>query len=89
MELPDVLVSLIKEYAMPLTRPDWRALHRMPSYRFHLSVAQTINHRAPQVVYELADKPGSEYNYHMEFYDGLPYIVYIYGKDRVPIYVPF
>ena len=89
MELPEVLVALIKEYAMPLTRPDWRSLHRMPSYRFHLSVAQTLNRDSPQVVYELINKPGTEYNYHMEFCDGLPYIVYIYGKDHIPLYVPF
>ena len=24
MELPDELLSIIKQYSMPLTRPDWR-----------------------------------------------------------------
>ena len=28
-ELPDDVLNIIKEYAMPVTRPDWRTLHRM------------------------------------------------------------
>lgn len=30
MELPDEVLRIIKEYSMPLTRPDWRILHIMP-----------------------------------------------------------
>jgi hypothetical protein len=30
MELPDDVLRLIKEYSMPITRPDWRTLHKMP-----------------------------------------------------------
>ena len=29
MELPHDVVKIIKEYAMPVTRPDWRTLHMM------------------------------------------------------------
>jgi len=29
MELPDDIICLIKEYSMPLTRPDWRTLDIM------------------------------------------------------------
>ena len=29
MELPDDVLQLIREYSMPLTRPDWRTLHKM------------------------------------------------------------
>ena len=29
MELPEDLLPLIKEYSMPVTRSDWRYLHRM------------------------------------------------------------
>jgi len=29
MELPDDVLHIIKEYSMPITRPDWRTLHRM------------------------------------------------------------
>jgi hypothetical protein len=89
LELPDDILQIIKEYTMPLTRPDWRSLHIMPSLRFHLSAAQTINRTFPQSVFEMANQNGPEYNYHMEYYDGLPYIEYIYGSSRIPIYVPF
>jgi hypothetical protein len=89
MEFPEDILKIIREYSKPMTRPDWRSLQRMPSYRFHILVSQTLNRNSPQVVYELTNKPGPEYNYHIEFYEGLPYIVYIYGKDQIPLYVPF
>ena len=43
MELPDDVLRLVKEYAMPITRPDWRKLHRMDEYKFHLDIAYTYN----------------------------------------------
>jgi hypothetical protein len=89
MELPDDILKIIKEYTMPLTRPDWRSLHRMPSLRFHLSAAQTINRTFPQSVFEMVCQNETEYGYHMEYYSGLPYIEYIYGTSRIPIYVPY
>ena len=30
MELPEDVIQIIKEFSMPMTRPDWRTLHRMP-----------------------------------------------------------
>jgi len=35
LELPDDIMRIIKEYAMPLTRPDWRNLHIMPQDDYH------------------------------------------------------
>lgn len=32
MELPEDILKIIKEYSMPVTRPDWRTLHIMPDY---------------------------------------------------------
>ena len=34
MELPVDVLQIIKEYSMPVTRPDWRTLHIMPSYLY-------------------------------------------------------
>jgi hypothetical protein len=31
MELPDDVLAIIKEYARPITRADWRTLHIMPN----------------------------------------------------------
>jgi len=28
LELPQEIVSIIKEYAKPVTRPDWRTMHK-------------------------------------------------------------
>ena len=30
MELPEDVIKIIKEYSMPVTRADWRNLHKMP-----------------------------------------------------------
>ena len=35
MELPDDVLQHIREYAKPMTRPDWRKLHIMKQYTLH------------------------------------------------------
>ena len=90
MELPDDVLSVIRDYSRALTRPDWRSLHRMPSYRFHLDVAQSLNRSSAQSLFELTIRDASpEYRYHVEFYGPLPYVVFIYGPDMTPMYVPY
>ena len=34
MELPDDVVQIINSYAKPMTRPDWRTLHKMPFNKY-------------------------------------------------------
>jgi hypothetical protein len=34
MELPDDVLKIIKNYSMPITRPDWRSLHKMTQEQF-------------------------------------------------------
>jgi hypothetical protein len=34
MELPEDILKIIKEYSMPITRPDWRTLHIMPNHTY-------------------------------------------------------
>lgn len=34
MELPNDVLAIIREYARPMTRPDWRTLHKMPYQLF-------------------------------------------------------
>jgi len=38
MELPEDVISLIKEYSMPITRPDWRKLHIMTNKHYYLEI---------------------------------------------------
>ena len=52
MELPDDVLAIIKDYAQPVTRPGWRKLHKMPSYRFHRAVLIQYNSRPTRVVYK-------------------------------------
>ena len=34
LELPDDILRIIKEYSMPITRHDWRSLHKMTQNQF-------------------------------------------------------
>jgi len=43
MDLPDDVISIIRDYSRPVTRPDWRTLHRLPSLQFHLDFIQHFN----------------------------------------------
>jgi hypothetical protein len=45
MELPDDVVQIIKDYSRPMTRPDWRRLHKMSYQLFHLAVLERYNTR--------------------------------------------
>ena len=45
MELPDDVLQIIKEYSKPMTRPDWRRLHKMSYHLFHISVLERYNTR--------------------------------------------
>jgi hypothetical protein len=34
MEFPDDVLTLIREYSKPMTRPDWKRLHKFPHAEF-------------------------------------------------------
>ena len=53
MELPDDGLSHIRDFSRPMTRPDWRDLHRMTAYRFHRAILISYNERLtrPRVIY--------------------------------------
>ena len=38
MELPEDVIRIINEYSKPLTRPDWRTLHKMRISDFYYNV---------------------------------------------------
>jgi len=48
MEFPDDILRLIKEYSRPISRPDWRTLHKMPYNKyltlFHNEYRKRIHH---------------------------------------------
>jgi len=43
MELPDDVLSIVRDFTRPRTRPDWRTLRRMPSLQFHLDLVEEFN----------------------------------------------
>ena len=43
MELPDDVLGIIRDFSRPITRPDWRTLHRMPSEELHFNVVAKFN----------------------------------------------
>ena len=42
MELPPEIVSIIKEYSMPLTNPNWKTIHKMTKNKFHTELMLII-----------------------------------------------
>ena len=64
MQLPDDILSQIKEFSRPITRPDWRGLHLMTSYRFHINIKNTFNQKNIPVIISFAERyDQSEYTY--------------------------
>jgi len=89
MELPDDILYIIRDYSRAVTRPDWRTLHRMPSFNFHMAVAQSLNRNTVPSLIDFVIQDGNDFTHRVEFYGGLPYVVYIKGPNRIPFYVPF
>ena len=65
LELPDDVLQIIKEYARPLTRPDWRTLHRMTYAQFLREFHETYRKRRRSLGIRLGryKEIFSEYNY--------------------------
>jgi len=42
-ELPDDVLHLIKQFSQPLTRPDWRTLHKLTEFNLHLQLTNASN----------------------------------------------
>ena len=81
MELPSVVRDIISEYAKPMTRSDWRSLHRMPSLEFYIELAKLFNQDTSKKIYATAICYNSNYRYLIAYYTGKPRISYIYGSS--------
>lgn len=62
MELPEDVLKIIKEYSRPLTRPDWRILHRMPEFAYCVSLAKEYNDSRNNIFKQVLDK-NKKYKY--------------------------
>lgn len=64
MELPDDVLGLIRDFSRPITRPDWRGLHRMTSYKFHINIKISFNSKNIPVINSFAERyDQSEFTY--------------------------
>ena len=65
MEFPDDVLKIIREYSRPLTRPDWRTLHRMPYTQFLREFHETYRKRRRTLGIRVGryKELFSEYNY--------------------------
>ena len=43
MELPRDILDIIREYSMPVTRPDWRKLHKYTNRQFYSDLKRAYN----------------------------------------------
>jgi hypothetical protein len=43
MELPEDVIRLIRDFSQPITRSNWRTLHRMTDEQFHMDAMKRFN----------------------------------------------
>ena len=85
MELPSDILSIIKEFAQPLTRPNWRTLHRIPSLQLHLDIAHLFNQSINMATIFFIKNQTSDYIYYIEYESNGPYVRYIVLDDKIEI----
>ena len=56
MELPIELQSIIHEYARPVTRPDWRTLHKLSIEQYFILVRDSYKLHQSIVLHNLIRK---------------------------------
>jgi len=65
MELPDELLALVHDFSRPVTRPDWRHLHRLTTLDLHIAIARRVNRRCPKVIRLFVSYPPGEYTFNV------------------------
>ena len=43
MHFPKDVIVIIREFSQPITRPNWRTLHRMTIYKLHFEIRKKYN----------------------------------------------
>ena len=51
MQLPDDVLRIIRDFSRPLTRPDWRTLHRLLSEQLHFNVVEKFTIFNPALIH--------------------------------------
>jgi hypothetical protein len=83
MQFPDDVLSIIKEFSRPVTRPDWRTLHRVPSLRLHLEIALLFNMSINMATVFFIKTQTSDYIYYIEYESSGPYVRYLVADNSI------
>lgn len=83
MELPDDVLGLVRDFSRPVTRHDWKGLHLMTSYKFHINIKNSFNTKHIPVITSFAERyDQSDFTYifgHGRFFD--PIVLIFYNKN--------
>jgi len=86
MEIPDDVIPLIKEYSMPITRPDWRHLHRMNNQLFLRNIGESYNRKYLSVIHNFVHTyektPNTRYKYIRYSYKYTKPIAFVVYNDH-------
>ena len=81
MELPDDVLAIIKEYSLPITRPDWRTIHCMTGLDYYASLAKSFN-KTKNKLYANTLRKDNKYMYMFSFYNGVVHIDCVYNPKH-------
>ena len=82
MELPDDILHLINEYAKPLTRPDWRRIHKMTEVDLNVAIASKVRRNCAPVIRTMFYKQSNFVYYLLYGSDGSPYVSRIFDTRK-------
>lgn len=80
MELPDDVLSIIRDFSRPVTRPDWRKLKPMTGDTLHYQVAVNYNIKHIPVIerfVERYDQANFIYMFHLGYIANAVNVKYI------------
>jgi len=79
MEFPDDVLAIINDFSRPITRSDWRTLHRMTCIDLHLAIAREFSWTCPKVLMKFITNSPGEYVFNIMFHHS-PYINLIFKR---------
>jgi hypothetical protein len=70
MELPDDVLSIVRDFSRPVTRPDWRDLHRLGEVQLLWRIASCYNTKRIPVIERFI----LSYHEHIRFQPNFTYL---------------
>ena len=68
MELPDEIVAHIREFSLPITRPDWLSFRPMSAHILHTEITENYNNKFVSVIDTFVQNYDySTYIYHFRY----------------------